>query len=536
MRGDSLSIVVEHMLEGWLQLDHGDELHLVVGPDPQAEIPDGVTIHQVQFGRRAFLSRLRAQSRTIPRICREIDADIVLGTLPTTTVTRLPCPRSIVIYDLRYKIRPEGFNTKSRLLRAASYRIGFAQFDSAVIISERTKNDLLTVYPKLAKRPLRVAHLGADHVDDWPVNRPATPYAIAFGHYANKNVDLVLTAWAQRHQRGDTTLPLAMVGVSEFDRPHHEQRIAELGLPDGFVTLHPWLPIETFRETFASSSLVVFPSDFEGFGLPAAEAMRLGIPVVISPDAALLEITDGHAAVMDDATPEALVRALDTATALSPSALDAARSHAQQFTWANFANGTRWLLADTVAGVTTSPTPAETPHRLPTPSARRRLIPALLGGHGHPRPFRWVAAAFAATLAVSGISAASIALVDRYRAPAPPTPSTTTTSIAAGSSTTTAHHGTSTGTVPLPNPDSSSSTSTTPTGNTSIPSSTTTSPPTSPSTTGLIPTVPPVTIPTITIPTFVLPQVACSIATSATTPLAVTPCKVTSAISVCRCG
>ncbi len=83
MRGDSLSIVVEHMLEGWLQLDTGDELHLVVGPDPQADIPDGVIIHQMQFGKRAFLSRMRAQSVFIPRLCRDIDADSLLGTLPT---------------------------------------------------------------------------------------------------------------------------------------------------------------------------------------------------------------------------------------------------------------------------------------------------------------------------------------------------------------------------------------------------------------------------------------------------------------------
>src|SRR5580692_5250747 len=86
MRGDSLSIVVEHMLEGWLQLDSGDELHLVVGPDPQIKIPDGVIVHQMKFGRQAFLSRLHAQNVKIPRLCRSIDADIMLGTLPTTTL------------------------------------------------------------------------------------------------------------------------------------------------------------------------------------------------------------------------------------------------------------------------------------------------------------------------------------------------------------------------------------------------------------------------------------------------------------------
>jgi glycosyltransferase involved in cell wall biosynthesis len=348
MRGDSLSIVMEHLLEGWEQLHCGDDLHIIVGPDPQVLIPDSVTVHAVPFGRVPFASRLYAQSVVVPRLCRALGADVLLGSLPTTSVTRLPCPRAIMVYDLRHKLRPEQYSKKALALRKISYGIGFRQAEATACISQRTQDDLFNIYPHLASRPSRVAHLGADHADNWPVVPPDRPYAVAFAHYSNKNLDLALDAWALLHTRGEVRLPLVLVGLAAWDRPRVVERISALGLGDA-VTVFPWLPIETFREVFASSSLVVFPSDFEGFGMPAAEAMRLGIPVVITPEKALLEITAGHATVMDDFSVAALVRAVDAAALVTPEQLAAATTHAQQFTWSNCAQAVRLLLADAMS-------------------------------------------------------------------------------------------------------------------------------------------------------------------------------------------
>ena len=105
-----------------------------------------------------------------------------------------------------------------------------------------------------------------------------------------------------------------------------------LGLTD-LVTVLPWLDPPSFRQQFASASLVVFPSDYEGFGLPAVEAMRLGIPVVVTPDPALLEVTGGQATVMDGWDAGSLARAVPQARRLPAEALARARAHAAGFTW-----------------------------------------------------------------------------------------------------------------------------------------------------------------------------------------------------------
>lgn len=351
IRGEnSLSIVSEHLLSGWQRIGAEDEVHLVVRADAGIAVPESVAVHVVDAGGggaagRGAGRRVATQSVLLPRLCRALDADVVLAMLPATALTPLPCPRAVIAWDFRYRVLPRQFGPTSLLVRRVSHGIGYRQADAVACISERTKADLLRFHPGVARRPVRVAHLGADHVDAWPVRTPREGYAIAFGHFANKNVHLVLGAWSALCVREAAPLPLRLVGVPARQQAALEARVAQLGLAD-VVSVRPWLTAQQFREEFASSSLVVFPSDFEGFGLPALEAMRLGIPVVITPEPALLEVTAGHATVVDGTGPAALAGAVERALRVPAESLRAARRHADGFTWANFASGVRSLLAE----------------------------------------------------------------------------------------------------------------------------------------------------------------------------------------------
>ncbi len=153
----------------------------------------------------------------------------------------------------------------------------------------------------------------------------------------------MLDAWALLRGQGDV-LPLVVVGLPADARDATAAAVRRRGL-DEVVTLQPWLSTEDFQRTFTSASLVVFPSDFEGFGLPALEAMRLGIPVVVTPDAALLEVTGGHATVMDGWDAAALAAAVPVARAQSDEELSAGVEHAAGFTWERTASVVRSTLA-----------------------------------------------------------------------------------------------------------------------------------------------------------------------------------------------
>jgi glycosyltransferase involved in cell wall biosynthesis len=337
--GDSGAIVTEHIVAAWAKLGL-DEIHVVAGPGLEAPLPDSVTVHELPYGKRAAVSRLRHQNVTLPKIARRIGADAVLGILPTTVATPLPCPRFVIGWDLRNELRPDQFTRLNRLQRWVSYNLGWRQAAAIPVISQRTKDDLLASRPWLAKRKdVPVVWLGGDHADGWPRDPNATPYALAFGQYGNKNPALVVDAWKLLADRG-YDLPLTIVGLGAAAREHVQSLVQTHGI-EHLVTVMPWLTIEEFRGTFASASLIVFPSDFEGFGLPAVEGMRLGIPVVITPEQALLEVTNGHATVMDGWDSAALADAVARARDVTPDQTAAAREWAAQFTWEATARGLR---------------------------------------------------------------------------------------------------------------------------------------------------------------------------------------------------
>jgi glycosyltransferase involved in cell wall biosynthesis len=142
------------------------------------------------------------------------------------------------------------------------------------------------------------------------------------------------------------------VGLDDRDRRSFAAVAGHRGLT-GRVTAHPFLSDDSFRRLFSGAGVVVFPSDFEGFGLPVLEAMKLGVPVVVGPDAAVAEIAAGHAFTAHDLGPAALAIAVTQALAATEADREAAWRHARGFTWARTAGMTRDSLVRTTAAAST---------------------------------------------------------------------------------------------------------------------------------------------------------------------------------------
>jgi glycosyltransferase involved in cell wall biosynthesis len=228
----------------------------------------------------------------------------------------------------------------------------FRHADALFCISGRTRRDVVTAHPRLAAKA-HATLLGADHAAGWRLpGQPDRRYVLAFGQFQNKNVDGVLAAWARYD--ADPDLALRICGLRGAARQAARARVAELGI-GASVELLDRLDDAGFETLFAGAAAILLPSDFEGFGLPAVEAMLLGVPVVISTDPALLEVSGGHAVIARDDRADTLADAIGEALRRSPEQLAAAAEHARTFTWARMAGEVRAILTGLGSGALSFP-------------------------------------------------------------------------------------------------------------------------------------------------------------------------------------
>jgi glycosyltransferase involved in cell wall biosynthesis len=325
-------------------LDHpDDEVRVLRATTDDDCAIAGVTVCSISVPGPDIIARPLALTHALRRIARNWQPDAVLAARPSTTVLPIAAPLAVVVHDLRHQLRPDQFTRGRRIVRRVSYDRSFAAADGLICISQRTMDDLYRLRPRLRSRPAAVIHHGADHTDRWP-HRGAQRSVIAFGHHANKNVALVLAAWRHVVAAAPTDPPQLMVlGLDERRRAALTETVRTLGI-GAHVTLSPFLDEDDFHAAMADSAAVLYPSDFEGFGLPVVEAMRLGKPVVVSPDPAVLEVAQGHAFVMAGWDEDALVAAVQQALAATPAQIDAARRHAETFTWSRAVAQTREFL------------------------------------------------------------------------------------------------------------------------------------------------------------------------------------------------
>jgi alpha-1,3-rhamnosyl/mannosyltransferase len=153
---------------------------------------------------------------------------------------------------------------------------------------------------------------------------------------ARKNLEAVLEAMAGAPAGGRlASARLAISGALSEAYPTHVERIRRLGL-GGRVEWLGHVPQEAMPARLAAATAVVYPSRYEGVGLPALEAMAAGTPLVASTAACLPEVVgDGGLLVAPDDVP-ALGEALEavlTQPELRLRLVEAGRRQAAGFTW-----------------------------------------------------------------------------------------------------------------------------------------------------------------------------------------------------------
>jgi glycosyltransferase involved in cell wall biosynthesis len=163
-------------------------------------------------------------------------------------------------------------------------------------VSEQTKRDLHRFY-KLPDSAVRVASLGVEP-EFYAVaeRRSPEPFILCVSTlHPHKNLERLIRAFAIVHSNRPE-YKLVLVGMRGFHTDVIESVIAELDLTE-VVQITGWIEREELYDLYRRAAAFVYPSTFEGFGIPVVEAMAAGVPLACS-DIEPLRSNAGDAALL----------------------------------------------------------------------------------------------------------------------------------------------------------------------------------------------------------------------------------------------
>ena len=233
-----------------------------------------------------------------------------------------PCPAVLTVQDLSFERDASLLRPWERLVFQTFVPRSAWRAARILAISERTKADLVELYGVPEERVV-VTPLGVDPA--FAPGNASDSYLLLVGAVERRKNPLAAAAAAQELGR-----PLVVAG------PVRDEALARELRAHG-AELRGYVPKDELARLYRGAACLVFPSRYEGFGLPLVEAMASGTPVVAAPDAALREVA-GDAAVF--ASPEELAEGVRRALAERERLVAAGLERARRFTWEETARRT----------------------------------------------------------------------------------------------------------------------------------------------------------------------------------------------------
>jgi glycosyltransferase involved in cell wall biosynthesis len=235
--------------------------------------------------------RMVWEQACLPFMTRRLDGDVLHG-LAHALPLWSPCAAVVTVHDLAFLRYPRYFRPARRSYQVAMIAQSVEKATRIVAISTSTRDELVTLLGVDAERVSVIPPaIDPDFVPCEDVERLAA-FRAAHGlpaHYVlylgtlepRKNVAGLVEAYARLRAMEPETPPLVIAGAHGWYCDSLFQRVRALGLER--VVLFPgYVPRDEQPLWYGAASLFVYPSLYEGFGLPVAEALACGVPVVTS--------------------------------------------------------------------------------------------------------------------------------------------------------------------------------------------------------------------------------------------------------------
>jgi glycosyltransferase involved in cell wall biosynthesis len=337
----------------------GDELIVVSNQpiDTAVPLPRHVRVHD----RKRFPLRIAWLQLLAGRVLEDIRADVAHFTNGMVPLGA-GAARVVTIHDVSLKLFPQCHPLRRRVINRPLVAVAAKVADAIVAVSHSARSDLLAFH-SLPPDRVTVVHEAAGpgftRISDVRVRaRIKLRYALPerFVLYVGaieprKNLPRLMAAFAAARRLG-VEHDLVCVGPYGWSSRDLYQRVDDLGLRR-VVHFVGYVPVEDLPVIYNLAELFVFPSLYEGFGLPVIEAMACGTPVITADRSSLAEIAAGAAKLVDPGDVDALTAAIVTVATdsdLRANLSERGLARAKQFSWARTAKD-MLALYHRVAGV-----------------------------------------------------------------------------------------------------------------------------------------------------------------------------------------
>ncbi len=356
-RGAGINWYIHNLLTHLPRVDRDNRYTAFIG-DGRFTSP-GLALKRSRLPTSRPVVRIFWEQMVQPFALRKERVDL-LHALAFVTPLLSPCPAVVTIYDLSFLLYPESFQRFKRFYLGLFTHLSARKARRIIAISESTKRDVVRLMG-VPPEKVEVVYCGIDdafhplaedQVAAFRSKRGLPDRFILFVGTIEprKNVTRLIEAFSNLHTCTLAHLPtcrlanlkLVIGGAKGWFYEDVFARVEELGL-EGEVVFPGYIPVSELPLWYNAAELFVYPSLYEGFGLPLLEAMACGTPVVTANTSSLPEVVGEAGLMVDPSDVDGLAEAMRQVLgdeALRQQMRERGLKRAKNFSWTKIAQET----------------------------------------------------------------------------------------------------------------------------------------------------------------------------------------------------
>jgi glycosyltransferase involved in cell wall biosynthesis len=260
-----------------------------------------------KYKRDDLIRRILWEKILLPKKIKEDKCDVFLSLYQSTTILCSKTKHVMVVHDIIPKLFPQYLNNLRKKLYQLLVQRAIKKADKIIAVSHRTEKDLIQ-HLGIDPKKISVSYVDVDdvykkNVPDIESQRVLKKYKLKAGYVYNgggmdirKNTENVLRAYKfllEKYKNVDWLPKLVISGKLMPELAplvtDAKKLIKELNISDRVILLNH-VPQEDLPALYKNASIFIYPSLYEGFGLPILEAMNQGTPVITSKISSLPEV------------------------------------------------------------------------------------------------------------------------------------------------------------------------------------------------------------------------------------------------------